>query len=57
MCLMDFLVQPHNVLAMEPSKANPATRRGPTQAFINNEPSTHRAIAELGKQEAKLEQQ
>jgi hypothetical protein len=41
MCLTNFLVQPHNVIAMEPTKGSSDTRRGPAQNFMNHERRTH----------------
>jgi hypothetical protein len=57
MCLTDFLVQPHNVIAMEPTKGSSDTRRGPAQNFMNHERRTRQEITELGRKELKLEQE
>ena len=55
MYLTDFLVRPHNVLAMEPTRENPETRRGPAQHFLNNEKHIWKEMAALAQQKIILE--
>jgi hypothetical protein len=56
MCLTKFLVQLHNIIAMEPTKGSSDTRRGPAQNFMNHEKRTRQEIAELGRKELQMDQ-
>ena len=50
MCLTNFLVRPHNLFGTESLKQDD-TRRGPAQAFMNNERRLREAAAELAQRE------
>ena len=50
MCFTNFLVKPHNLFGTESLKQD-NTRRGPTQAFMNNERRLREAAAELAHRE------
>ena len=50
MCLINFLVKPHNLFRTKSLKRD-GTRRSPLQAFMNNEQRLREAVAELAHRE------
>ena len=54
-CLINFLVRPHNLFGMDNVKQE-STRRGPTQAFMNNEKFLREEAAKLAIKEREDEQ-
>ena len=55
MCLTNFLVRPHNLFDMDIAKQE-STRRGPTQAFMNNEKFLREEASKLAIKEREEEQ-
>ena len=55
MCLTNFLVKPHNLFGMDTAKQE-STRRGPAQAFMNNEKFLREEASKLAVKEREEEQ-
>ena len=55
MCLTNFLVKPHNLFGMDTAKQE-STRRGPVQAFMNNEKFLREEASKLAIKEREEEQ-
>ena len=55
MCLINFLVKPHNLFGMDNVKQE-STRHGPAQAFMNNEKFLWEKASKLAVKERKEEQ-
>ena len=55
MCLTNFLVKPHNLFGMDTAKQE-STRRGPAQAFMNNEKFLRAEASKLAIKEREEEQ-